>query len=102
MGWLFERRRLAKKEAVRQDLSQHLFNVSAAEQRSPTHRKLPKRATRKEAAEYLEYRMELRKKWIENFFDFRPEIDPSIRKELTEEAYEDVEILKTNIMAAYK
>ena len=101
MGLFSKKRYNKKKETIRQDLSQHIFSVTAAEERSPSHRKLWKGATLEEAEEFVEYRMELRRKWIEKFFEFRPEVDPKIRQELTLEAYEDAEILKSNIMRVY-
>ena len=85
---------------VRRELSQHLFSVAAAEQNAPTHRKLRKNASQEEIEEYLDHRMRLRKKWIDKFFEFHPDIDPKIREELRKEAYEDMEILKENLLAS--
>lgn len=83
-----------QKSKFRKKLSIHLFSVSAAEQNSPTHIKLRKNPTQHNIDEYLEHRMRLRKKWIDKFFDFHPEIDSNMRVELKNEAYEDMEIFK--------
>jgi hypothetical protein len=83
-----------KKRKIRKKLSLHLFSVSAAEQNAPTHIKLRKKPTQHDIDEYLEHRMRLRKKWIDKFFEFHPEIDEKIRIELKNEAYEDMEIFK--------
>ncbi len=83
-----------QKSKFRKKLSIHLFSVSAAEQNSPTHIKLRKNPTQHDIDEYLEHRMRLRKKWIDKFFDFHPEIDSNMRVELKNEAYEDMEIFK--------
>ena len=101
LGFFSERSHKSRKNKIRRQLSQHLFSVSTAEQASPTHRKLRKGANRKDAEEFVEYRMELRKKWITKFFQFRPEIDPKVREELTKEAYEDSDVLKQNIISQY-
>jgi hypothetical protein len=83
-----------RKRKIRKKLSVHLFSVSAAEQNSPTHIKLRKKPTQHDIDEYLEHRMRLRKKWIDKFFEFHTDIDPKIRVELKNEAYEDMEIFK--------
>ena len=87
---------------VRKKLSLHLFSVSAAEQNTPTHWKLKYSAGQEEKERYLEHRMRLRKKWIDKFFEFHPDIDPKIRKELRKEAYEDMDIFKENLLASMK
>ena len=46
--------------------------------------------------------MRLRKKWIDKFFEFHPDIDPKIRSELRKEAYEDADIFKENLQASIK
>jgi hypothetical protein len=95
---LLEKRRQRKyekqKNKFRKKLSIHLFSVSAAEQNSPTHIKLRKNPTQHDIDEYLEHRMRLRKKWIDKFFEFHPDIDSKIRDELKKEAYEDMETFK--------
>jgi hypothetical protein len=91
-----------KKRKVRKKLSLHLFSVTAAEQNAPTHRKLRKNPSQHDIDEYLEYRMRLRKKWIDKFFEFHPEIDPKMRQELREEAYEDMEVFRKNLLAKLK
>ena len=101
MGFLADRRYKKDKLRIHQELSQHLFNVTLAEEKSPTHRKLRKGATLDEAKDYLDYRMSLREKWIDNFFVFRPEIDPKIKMELTEEVNKDSEVLQKNILSHY-
>ena len=87
------------KKKARKELSVHLFSVSAAEQNAPTHWKLKKNAPQEEVTRYLEHRMRLRKKWIDKFFEFHPDIDPKIKSELKKEAYEDIEIFKENLLA---
>ena len=98
-----EKRRKKKyekeKNKVRKKLSLHLFSVAAAEQNAPTHRKLRKNPNQDDINEYLEYRMKLRKKWIDKFFEFHPDIDPKIRNELIQEAYEDIELFKQSLLA---
>lgn len=88
-----------KKNKIRKKLSVHLFSVSAAEQNSPTHIKLRKNPSQHDIDEYLELRMRLRKKWIDKFFEFHPDIDPNIRAELRKEAYEDIKLFKENLLA---
>ena len=83
-----------QKSKFRKKLSIHLFSVSAAEQNSPTHIKLRKNPTQHNIDEYLEHRMMLRKKWIDKFFDFHPEIDSNMRVELKKDAYDDMETFK--------
>ncbi len=83
-----------QKSKFRKKLSIHLFSVSAAEQNSPTHIKLRKNPTQHNIDEYLEHRMRLRKKWIDKFFDFHPEIDSKMRVELKKDAYDDMETFK--------
>ena len=101
-----EKRRQTKyekvKNKVRKKLSLHLFSVSAAEQNTPTHWKLKDSASQEERERYLEHRMRLRKKWIDKFFEFHPDIDPKIRKELRREAYEDMDIFKENLLGSMK
>lgn len=88
-----------KKNKIRKKLSLHLFSVSAGEQNSPSHIKLRKNPSQHDIDEYLELRMRLRKKWIDKFFEFHPDIDPKIRVELRKEAYEDVKLFKENLLA---
>ncbi len=88
-----------KKNKVRRKLSLHLFSVSAAEQNAPTHRKLRKNASQENIDEYLEHRMQLRKKWIDKFFEFHPDIHPEIREEVKKEAYEDMEAFRKSLLA---
>jgi hypothetical protein len=87
-----------EKSEVRRELSLHLFSVTAAEQNAPTHRKLRKNPSQDDVEQYLEYRMRLRKKWIDKFFDFHPDVDPKIKEELTKEAYDDIEVFKNSLM----
>ena len=87
-----------EKSRVRRELSLHLFSVTAAEQNAPTHRKLRKNPSQEDIEQYLEYRMKLRKKWIDKFFEFHPDIDPEIKKELLEEAYDDIELFKKSLL----
>ncbi len=94
-----KRKHEKKKRKARKELSVHLFSVSAAEQNAPTHCKLKKNAPQEEVNQYLEHRMRLRRKWIDKFFEFHPEIDPKIKKELKKEVYEDIEIFKENLLA---
>ncbi|UCF07566.1 MAG: hypothetical protein JSW28_07935 [Thermoplasmata archaeon] len=98
-----EKRRQAKYEKkmakARKELSLHLFSVAAAEQNAPTHWKIDADANREEKERYLEHRMRLRRKWIDKFFEFHPDIDPKIRSELRKEAYEDAEIVRRNMRA---
>lgn len=98
--WEKRRQRKYEKEKrkVRKELSLHLFSVSAAEQSSPTHIKLRKNPSQEDIEEYLEHRMKLRRKWIDKFFEFHPDIDPKIVKELKKEAYEDIEIFKDSLL----
>lgn len=84
---------------ARRKLSLHLFSVAAAEQNAPTHRKLNKNGGQEEINEYLEYRMSLRRKWIDKFFEFHPDIDLKIKEELRKEAYKDIEIFKKSLLA---
>jgi hypothetical protein len=93
-----ERKYKKKKERIRRELSLHLFSVTAAEQNSPTHIKLRKNPDQNDINEYLEHRMRLRKKWIDKFFDFHPDIDPKIKEELREEAYGDMEAFKESLL----
>ncbi len=94
-----KRRKYEKnKNRVKRELSVHLLSVTMSEQNSPTHRKLRKNASRKEVEEYLNYRMNLRRKWIDKFFEFHPDIDPRIEKEVRNEAYEDIELFKKNLL----
>jgi hypothetical protein len=88
-----------KKNKIRKKLSLHLFSVSAAEQNAPTHIKLRKNPSQHDIDEYLELRMRLRKKWIDKFFEFHPDIDPKIRDELRKEAYEDIKLFRENLLA---
>ena len=101
-----EKRRQAKyekkKAKVRKKLSLHLFSVSAAEQNAPTHKKLKEGASQEEKERYLEHRMNLRKKWIDKFFECHSGIDPKMRKELRQEAYEDMGIFKRNLLESLK
>ena len=76
---------------VRRELSLHLFSVSAGEQNAPTHIKLRKNPDQDDINEYLEHRMRLRKKWIDKFFEFHPDIDPKIKDDLIEEDFGDRE-----------
>jgi hypothetical protein len=98
-----EKRRQRKyekeKNKIRRKLSLHLFSVAAAEQNAPTHRKLKKNASQDEINEYLDFRMRLRRKWIDKFFEFHPDIDPKISEELRKEAYEDIEVFKESLLA---
>ena len=87
-----------KLRIARRELSLHLFSVTAAEQNAPTHRRLRKKASSQEIKEYLDHRMRLRRKWIDKFFEFHPDIDPKIKKELKKEALEDMEIFKENLL----
>ena len=89
-----------KKRKVRRELSLHLFSVTAAEQNAPTHQKLRKNPSEENIKEYLDHRMRLRKKWIDKFFEFHPDIDLKIREEVKKEAYEDVEIFRKNLLAS--
>ncbi len=89
-----------KKRKVRRELSLHLFSVTAAEQNAPTHQKLRKNPSEEDIKGYLDHRMRLRKKWIDKFFEFHPDIDPKIREEVKKEAYEDVEIFRKNLLAS--
>ncbi len=89
-----ERKHHKLKQKYRRKLSLHLFSVSAAEQNAPTHIKLRKNPTQDDIDEYLDHRMRLRKKWIDKFFEFHPEISERIRVELKEEAYEDMETFR--------
>jgi len=102
----WEKRRKARyerrKAKIRKKLSLHLFSVSAAEQNTPTHWKLSDNADQEEKERYLQHRMRLRKKWIDKFFEFHPEIDPKIRSELRREAYEDADIFEDNLRASIK
>jgi hypothetical protein len=93
-----ERKYKKEKIRVRRELSLHLFSVTAAEQNSPTHIKLRKNPDQHDINEYLEHRMRLRKKWIDKFFDFHPEIDPKVREELREEAYGDMQAFKESLL----
>jgi hypothetical protein len=88
-----------KKNKIRKKLSLHLFSVSAAEQNAPTHIKLRKNPSQHDIDEYLELRMRLRKKWIDKFFEFHPNIDPKMRDELRKEAYEDIKLFRENLLA---
>ena len=88
-----------KKKKVRKELSLHLFSVTAAEQNAPTHQKLRKNPSDEDIMEYLDHRMRLRKKWIDKFFEFHPDIDPKVREEVKKEAYEDMETFKKNLLA---
>ncbi len=92
-----KRKHEKKKRKARKELSVHLFSVSAAEQNTPTHWKLKKNAPLEEVNQYLEHRMRLRKKWIDKFFECHPDIDSKIRKELKQEAYEDLDVLMQNL-----
>ena len=98
-----EKRRQRKyekeKNKIRRKLSLHLFSVTAAEQNAPTHKKLRKNPSEDDINEYLEYRMRLRRKWIDKFFEFHPDIDPKIKKELKKEAHEDIELFKKSLLA---
>jgi hypothetical protein len=98
-----EKRRQRKyekqKNNFRRKLSMHLFSVTAAEQNAPTHRKLRKNASEEDINEYLEYRMRLRRKWIDKFFEFHPDIDPKMKKELRKEAYKDIEVFRESLLA---
>jgi hypothetical protein len=102
----WEKRKQSKyekvKNKIRKKLSLHLFSVSAAEQNTPTHWKLKDSAGQEEKERYLEHRVRLRKKWIDKFFEFHPDIDPNIRKELRKEAYEDMDIFRENLLASMK
>lgn len=98
-----EKRRQRKyekeKNKVRRKLSLHLFSVSAAEQNAPTHKKLKKNASQDEINKYLDYRMKLRRIWIDKFFEFHTGIDPMIREELKKEAYEDIQVFADSLLA---
>lgn len=95
-----KQRKLEKqKNKIRKKLSLHLFSVTAAEQNAPTHKKLRKNASEDDINDYLEYRMRLRRKWIDKFFEFHPDIDPKIKKELRKEAYKDIEVFKECLLA---
>lgn len=98
-----EKRRQRKyekeKNKVRRKLSLHLFSVAAAEQNAPTHKKLKKNASQNEINDYLDFRMRLRRKWIDKFFEFHPDIDPKIREEVKREAYDDIEAFKESLLA---
>ena len=91
-----------EKKKVRKELATHLFSVTAAEQNSPTHRKLRKNPTQDNIDEYLEHRMQLRKKWIDKFFDFHPDISQKVREAVKKEAYDDMEVFKKNLLANLK
>lgn len=101
-----EKRRQAKyekkKAKVRKKLSLHLFSVSAAEQNSPTHKTLKEGASQEEKERYLAHRMNLRRKWIDKFFEFHTTIDPTMRSELRKEAYEDMEIFTKNLLESLR
>ncbi len=103
---LWKKRRQRKyekqKNKVRRELSLHLFSVTAAEQNAPTHIKLRKNPSPKDIDEYLEHRMRLRKKWIDKFFEFHPDIDPKLRDDVREEAYQDMEAFKESLLAKIK
>ena len=88
------------KKKVSKELSLHLFSVTAAEQNAPTHQKLRKNPSDEDIREYLDHRMRLRKKWIDKFFEFHPDINPKIKEEVRKEAYEDIEIFKKNLLAS--
>jgi hypothetical protein len=95
-----KKRKYEKEKAkIRKKLSLHLFSVSAAEQNSPTHIKLRKNPSDDDVNEYLEHRMMLRRKWIDKFFEFHPDIDSKIAKELKEDAYEDMEAFKKSLLS---
>jgi hypothetical protein len=88
-----------EKRRVKKQLSLHLFSVTAAEQNSPSHWKLKKDADTEEKKRYLEHRMKLRKKWVDKFFEFHPDISSEVRDDVKKEAYEDIEIFKKNLAA---
>jgi hypothetical protein len=97
-GRMKKRKYEKKKRQVKKELSMHLFSVTSSEQNSPTHRKLRKNPSRREVEEYLDYRMNLRRKWIDKFFEFHTDIDPKIMEEVRKEAYEDIELFKRNLL----
>ncbi len=86
------------KNKVRRELSLHLFSVSAGEQNAPTHIKLRKNPDQDDINEYLEHRMRLRKKWIDKFFEFHPDIDSKIKDDLKVEAYGDMEAFRESLL----